>query len=573
MEKLSAGFEFIFSSYKRASLLLIVIAFMLVSSIGFNVLGPKPQSAVLGATDTKLLAQATGSGNGAVGPNLTVTQVQLRRNAFSAAHPNGNCNDGTVVTEGTTLNPGEVVEVCVLYANNGLGATSTGFKMDNFINRTTQPTIGTAPHQSYPIGAINGSTNTGTQLGSITADPSVCTTNCHAGVFIDSQNVIDETNEYDNFAASVTYNIAATPIRMIGSGFRCVPPLKTQAIVEWEPSAAGGPYTVFYSSTGTPAFTRGPETNATKVEFEVPVENANPFTFKVMDRAGGFGTTSTSGGAAICISPTPPSPPLQCAPRPGCMDGVMDPNSGAIGTCGVVDVPGGYCPNQAPTTTSVTIDPTTAVTDGSTDHKITVTSSDPQGGNTIMRQFALVNYQGDQAGQYRGLVGWSAQGFDKYWGSSYKAGTTPLRCVSGGGAVVIYGGANTEQNYGAQYMNVRWCKTTVSEKTRTTEMYVSFNSNFTSPKSNTLSGFTDDSGGLYDNWKPSSSFILPGANCQYKSKGDANCDNKVNTDDFNIWRSDFLQNWHDADFNGDGKATTDDFNIWRDGFLNAGVPH
>lgn len=71
----------------------------------------------------------------------------------------------------------------------------------------------------------------------------------------------------------------------------------------------------------------------------------------------------------------------------------------------------------------------------------------------------------------------------------------------------------------------------------------------------------------------------PLASCALKSRGDANCDGIINTDDFNIWRDDFLKHFETtpfpgqgsppfrADLNGDGKVDTDDFNVWRDGFL------
>jgi hypothetical protein len=73
--------------------------------------------------------------------------------------------------------------------------------------------------------------------------------------------------------------------------------------------------------------------------------------------------------------------------------------------------------------------------------------------------------------------------------------------------------------------------------------------------------------------------------CKLHSLGDANCDEKINTDDFNIWRDEFLasvvptktgskiipdahaQRPARSDFNSDGRVNTDDFNIWRDGFL------
>ncbi len=57
--------------------------------------------------------------------------------------------------------------------------------------------------------------------------------------------------------------------------------------------------------------------------------------------------------------------------------------------------------------------------------------------------------------------------------------------------------------------------------------------------------------------------------CALYSKGDANCDGKIDMDDFNIWRDEFLKTSTSktSDFNNDGVINTDDFNIWRDGFL------
>ncbi len=200
---------------------------------------------------------------------------------------------------------------------------------------------------------------------------------------------------------------------------------------------------------------------------------------------------------------------VPCTTRPGGMDGFMT-NDGTIGTPGVVEIPppGSYCPNVAPTTTSVTIDPATITANGTSEYKITITSDDPQGGNTIFRQYASVNDPNNGGNQRRGLVGWSAAGFEKYWGTppSYKSQelALPYRCIQGGGAVAIYGGAD----FGSQYMNVRWCKTSSTGNTRTTEMYVSFNTNFTSPTSNKLFGFTEDAGGLYSNWQGFSTFSV-----------------------------------------------------------------
>ncbi|HVZ67573.1 MAG TPA: dockerin type I repeat-containing protein [Patescibacteria group bacterium] len=77
--------------------------------------------------------------------------------------------------------------------------------------------------------------------------------------------------------------------------------------------------------------------------------------------------------------------------------------------------------------------------------------------------------------------------------------------------------------------------------------------------------------------------VTPGSTCALKSKGDANCDGKVNIIDFNSWRDNYLlgsnptatppSSFLVADFNGDGAVNILDFNIWRDGFLSTTVPH
>lgn len=53
--------------------------------------------------------------------------------------------------------------------------------------------------------------------------------------------------------------------------------------------------------------------------------------------------------------------------------------------------------------------------------------------------------------------------------------------------------------------------------------------------------------------------------CPKKSMGDANCDGNINTDDFDIWKSEFTRkiNTKSADFNSDQKVSVQDFEIWR----------
>lgn len=59
----------------------------------------------------------------------------------------------------------------------------------------------------------------------------------------------------------------------------------------------------------------------------------------------------------------------------------------------------------------------------------------------------------------------------------------------------------------------------------------------------------------------------PISSCPKKSKGDANCDNEINSDDFDYWKSEFVENnetsTSSADFNNDDKTDLIDFEIWR----------
>ena len=59
------------------------------------------------------------------------------------------------------------------------------------------------------------------------------------------------------------------------------------------------------------------------------------------------------------------------------------------------------------------------------------------------------------------------------------------------------------------------------------------------------------------------------APCPKKSAGDANCDGKVNINDFGIWKMEFIKKGDQkmADFNNDGRVNINDFGIWKIGFL------
>lgn len=153
-----------------------------------------------------------------------------------------------------------------------------------------------------------------------------------------------------------------------------------------------------------------------------------------------------------------------------------------------------------PTINDVTISNGVVVTNGVNQYTITSTATEPTGGDFITDELALVNYQGTNAGTYRGYLGWSSVGFT-HFGGAYK--TPPIAC-SGGGLGAIYNG------YGPEYINLISCSTGVSGNTRTVSYVVTFNTNFTSPiNSNTISGYATNSiTGLHSGWSPFSAFTI-----------------------------------------------------------------
>ncbi|MFA6077604.1 MAG: hypothetical protein WC724_01145 [Candidatus Paceibacterota bacterium] len=153
-----------------------------------------------------------------------------------------------------------------------------------------------------------------------------------------------------------------------------------------------------------------------------------------------------------------------------------------------------------PSINNVTISNGVVVTNAVNQYTITSTATDATGGSAITDELALINYQGVNAGTYRGYLGWSSVGFT-HFGGAYK--TPPIAC-SGGGLGAIYNG------YGPQYINLISCSTSVSGNTRTVSYVVTFNTNFTSPiNSNTISGYaTNSSTGLSSGWSPFSAFTI-----------------------------------------------------------------
>jgi len=66
--------------------------------------------------------------------------------------------------------------------------------------------------------------------------------------------------------------------------------------------------------------------------------------------------------------------------------------------------------------------------------------------------------------------------------------------------------------------------------------------------------------------KPTST---PNPLCPKKSWGDADCNGKININDFGIWKDEFInKNGLRADFDGKNGVTIIDFGIWKVGFLS-----
>ena len=176
-----------------------------------------------------------------------------------------------------------------------------------------------------------------------------------------------------------------------------------------------------------------------------------------------------------------------------------------------------------PTVTGATINPKPVNPDGASQYSITVTATDGNNGSAIASQYAMVNYQGTNAGTYRGYVGWSTHNFP------YATQIGPaISCAGGGQALKL-------DNFGTPYINLISCSTSVSGNTRTTTFVVSFNSSFTTPTANnTISTWAADSTDyLNSGWGAYDTFSLACANgatnspsCTINSSG--NCLNGAN---------------------------------------------
>ena len=161
---------------------------------------------------------------------------------------------------------------------------------------------------------------------------------------------------------------------------------------------------------------------------------------------------------------------------------------------------------------NATISPRPITANGTTQYTITLTASDPNGGNNIGSLYAHINLQGPNSGTNRGYIGWdvtrAAPAVFPNW-TSFKAGSTPAGCTGSGRAAINSGS-------GDQYINIISCSApSVVGNTRVINIVVTFNTNFTTPTTNnTISGYVRDFTGLQDTpaWNAFGTFDLAGSN-------------------------------------------------------------
>ncbi len=125
----------------------------------------------------------------------------------------------------------------------------------------------------------------------------------------------------------------------------------------------------------------------------------------------------------------------------------------------------------APTITSAAAINTTSVTpDNTTQYVIGVAGTDTGGQDRIYNLYGLINYQGTNAGQYRGYLIWTAA----YPGAGFQDLQACSGSSSGGYGLIING-----QGYGEQYMHLDGCTITdLPGNTKTANFVVRFTPQF-----------------------------------------------------------------------------------------------
>ncbi len=161
-------------------------------------------------------------------------------------------------------------------------------------------------------------------------------------------------------------------------------------------------------------------------------------------------------------------------------------------------------PSSSPIVQNVSINSPTVSANGSNQYQITMTSSDGNGGGDVADQWAIINYLGANAPNYRGLLAYSNRNFAILGGPA--AMESVIACGgNGGGSVAIY-----NNGWGYQYINtVGACTSIISGNIRTTVMTVVFDPSFTAPiTGNTFSGYVYDTAYNFDQWREFPGFNL-----------------------------------------------------------------
>ena len=143
---------------------------------------------------------------------------------------------------------------------------------------------------------------------------------------------------------------------------------------------------------------------------------------------------------------------------------------------------------STPSASNVTISSSTVVPNNSNQYNIVISGTDPGGASRITNEYALINYQGENAGSYRGYLTWA---YIDIW-----PGYQDHKLCSGlGGYAVIQPG------YGNTYTHLDSCNVTNSGNTKTVTFTVHFDSSFINPvNDNDISGYVANSYNNYLGW-------------------------------------------------------------------------
>ncbi|MCX6702061.1 MAG: hypothetical protein NTX96_02625 [Candidatus Zambryskibacteria bacterium] len=145
-----------------------------------------------------------------------------------------------------------------------------------------------------------------------------------------------------------------------------------------------------------------------------------------------------------------------------------------------------------PVASNVTISSASVNPNNSTQYNIVATGTDLGGGANITHEYALINYQGGNAGNYRGYLTWYYDG--AYTGWNLPATKTKIACTGGGIAAIQFG-------YGDSYINLDSCATSVVGNTRITTFVVRFTPSFTTPTTNNdISEYVQNTNGIATGW-------------------------------------------------------------------------